>query len=313
MVRDDSSPDPFGSDAPPSVRVIEAVAWLQGVGSTALTPLQRTVDVAALNALFDAARRPYPEVRFEYEGYDVAVTGERPVTVRDIDAPGGGDLAPGTNVLVLAPTDCGHDEAACNALLTAAVPGADASDAHATGTAEATAGFERTNVLGVDLDPEGTDPLDRWDFEPGDPAETTLITVEGFTRSSATQAVGNLPDGDRSGGDHSAPIRVDPVVGPGELQSIGMQINRWISAWEDSDRQSVVCFHSVSDVLEVADLERVFRFLHLLTGWLSSKGAVAHFHLDPRAHDEQTINTLRPLFDGSFEIEGNGTWTLHLP
>jgi len=46
-----------------------------------------------------------------------------------------------------------------------------------------------------------------------------------------------------------------------------------------------------SQNFEATDLNRAFRFLHLLTRRLSLAGAIAHFHLDPETCDEKTIET----------------------
>jgi len=35
-----------------------------------------------------------------------------------------------------------------------------------------------------------------------------------------------------------------------------------------------------------------------------------HFHLDPRAHDDETVDTLRPLFDAVLDINDDGTRTM---
>jgi hypothetical protein len=56
-----------------------------------------------------------------------------------------------------------------------------------------------------------------------------------------------------------------------------------------------------------ADVETVFRFLHVLTGRLDGVNAVGLFTIDPTTHDEQTVNTLKQLFDGAIELrEENG-------
>ncbi|GGL64608.1 hypothetical protein GCM10009039_23180 [Halocalculus aciditolerans] len=56
-------------------------------------------------------------------------------------------------------------------------------------------------------------------------------------------------------------------------------------------------------------MERAFQFLHVMTVKLSREGAVAHYHLDPDAHDKQTVGTLTQLFDAVLERR-DGEWTL---
>lgn len=99
-------------------------------------------------------------------------------------------------------------------------------------------------------------------------------------------------------------VSVASVEDPGDLTALGIKINTFLEQWEragepDDDRRLVLCFESVTVLLQYADLERVFRFLHVLIGRLRESGVEAHFHLDPTTQDEHTVATLSSLFDGS--------------
>jgi len=59
--------------------------------------------------------------------------------------------------------------------------------------------------------------------------------------------------------------------------------------------------HSLSQLLMYADVKTVFRFLHILTGRISSADALGVCTLDSEAHDGQTVHTVRQLFDGMIE------------
>jgi hypothetical protein len=50
-----------------------------------------------------------------------------------------------------------------------------------------------------------------------------------------------------------------------------------------------------------ADVKTVFRFLHILTGRISAADALGFGTLDADAHEDQTVNTIRQLFDGLVE------------
>jgi len=50
------------------------------------------------------------------------------------------------------------------------------------------------------------------------------------------------------------------------------------------------------------DIERLFRFLHVFTSQIQSKGWLGVFSVDPESHDDQTINTISQLFDGVLEV-----------
>jgi len=121
-----------------------------------------------------------------------------------------------------------------------------------------------------------------------DPAHISLINVGDFARSSASQPSKRALPPER--------LEVDAVLDPADLTTLGIRISEQLSEWGSTDEQPVVCFHSLTELLEATDLNRAFRFLHLLTRRLSLAGAIAHFHLDPETCDEKTIETLRPLF-----------------
>lgn len=140
-----------------------------------------------------------------------------------------------------------------------------------------------------------------WDGQSGDqPANVGLITVGDFPRSASTQS----PSGDVTP-DH---LQMDTVPDPSDLSKLGVRISERLSAWEDNENQTVMCFQSLTNLLEHVDFHTVFRFLHILTGRITSSGAVAHYHLDVDAHDKETIATLRPLFDTVIEVDQTGDW-----
>jgi len=51
------------------------------------------------------------------------------------------------------------------------------------------------------------------------------------------------------------------------------------------------------------DLQTVFRFLHVFTGRIQSVDGLGVYCIDSTAHDDQTMNTLKQLFDGVIEVE----------
>ena len=63
------------------------------------------------------------------------------------------------------------------------------------------------------------------------------------------------------------------------------------------DGTTVFCFDSLTALLQYVDLDRAYRFLHALVERLWGAGAYAHFHVDPGAHDPETVVTLAALFD----------------
>lgn len=101
-------------------------------------------------------------------------------------------------------------------------------------------------------------------------------------------------------------VRVATTSEPSDLTGLGIRINQALSAWKD-DAPIRLCFHSLTGLLQYADLQQAFQFLHVISNQIETVGGVAHYHMDPTAHDERTLATIRDPFDVVVEFE-DGTW-----
>ncbi|WP_435126632.1 DUF7504 family protein [Halobaculum sp. D14] len=129
----------------------------------------------------------------------------------------------------------------------------------------------------------------------GEPRQVGVINVDD-SRSAATAAQsGASPDGP-----------TETVTSPNDLTGLGIRITEYLREWNGVDGRTVVCFDSITAMLQYVDLQTAFEFLHVLTGRLASVGAFAHFHMDPTAHDDQTVQTLLTLFDAVVEVDADG-------
>jgi hypothetical protein len=114
-----------------------------------------------------------------------------------------------------------------------------------------------------------------------------------------------------TGGDGSGSITTRHVSKPGDLSKLGIVITQLLSKFDESPRETVLCFHTLSVLHREVGTKTLFRFLNTLQGRLNAAGAMGHYHMDPDLHDEIVIETLRPIFDsvvrfsadGEFEIE----------
>jgi hypothetical protein len=180
----------------------------------------------------------------------------------------------------------------------------DRTDADYCLAAENAAPATESNVLSVTLNESAEAVAERWVRCVGQvPDQLAVITVGDTNRSIATTDGGSGAGGP-SGYDMSTAV----VSSPGDLTGLGIKLSQCLSAWDDHDNETVVRFDSLTTLLQFADLKRSFRFIHVLTGRISSAGAVGYFHLDPGAHDEQTLATLRGLFDIVLERQEGGEW-----
>lgn len=91
------------------------------------------------------------------------------------------------------------------------------------------------------------------------------------------------------------------VSSPGDFTGIGMASSKLLEQFATQGYQTRVALDSISQLLMYADVKTVFRFLHILTGRISAADALGFGTMDADAHDEQTVNTIRQLFDGLVE------------
>lgn len=133
--------------------------------------------------------------------------------------------------------------------------------------------------------------LRRWQTHlPDRPARLGIVCADGITRS-ASGASGTKQDlpGD---------ISMRAVAGPGDLTGLGIAVSEYLSEWAGRETRPLVYFDSVTTLLQYAAVERVTKFLHVLSRRVETANGGIYFHLDPEAHSDQTVATLRAMVDG---------------
>lgn len=156
---------------------------------------------------------------------------------------------------------------------------------------------EEARLLVVSLTGTAQDCLNRWEdaHEGAMPADVGVVAVRG-TAGSGDPAAGNGPGPVTAGG-------VTTVGSAGDLTGIGIAVSEFLSAW-GIDGPTVLCFDSITTLLQYTEVKGVFRFLHVLTRRIEQAGASAHFHMDPAAHDDRTVHIITSLFDRIIERGG---------
>jgi len=213
------------------------------------------------------------------------------------------DVHPGDSVLLLCPSMVADEDGACTDLLTLDDP-------------------ERRRVLCVCLSHSADHRRTVWNRTVGvSPADAAVIVPdrqsmlygewgsepEASERGAALDTGRRVPVAEAGGFDPS----VERVGSPGDLTTLGVRITERLDAWETgpTDHRTVVCFDSVSTLLQYTDFQGAYKFLDALVNYVEDAGAIAHFHMDPGAHDEQTVDGLRQLFHSVYAYE-DGEWTL---
>ncbi|WP_418283066.1 RAD55 family ATPase [Halorubrum sp. DTA98] len=122
-----------------------------------------------------------------------------------------------------------------------------------------------------------------------------VAVVDCVTRQ---QGVGDVRDDDR----------VKYASSPVDMTGIGIKLSEFLQAfYRDRDiERNRIMVHSLSTLLMYSDLQTVFRFLHVFTGRVQSVGGLGLFCIDSTAHDDQTMNTLKQLFDGIVTLSEDG-------
>ena len=194
------------------------------------------------------------------------------------------DVERGASVLFLAPSLHESTDSACLDLLSFDRP-------------------DEANVLWVTYTRSPDSCVQDWLAHAGErPDNMRFVSVGETTRSAAAasaSSAGSTPGGDL----------IETLSTPGDLTGLGIKLSEILKEWSTNDNHTVCCFHSLTALLQYADLQTVYKFLHVLTGRFEATAVTAHFHLDPDACDQQTVSTLTSLFDTVVEFDdgdGNG-------
>lgn len=188
-------------------------------------------------------------------------------------------LSGASSVLLLAPLHESPDDSACIDLMTRDPPG-------------------EANVLSVTLSASPTERLSIWRRQ-ADSELPTRATIVDARRSTTTE---RLPP------EKEGPISVCGVPENANLYDIGLVIASHLGAWKDTDEMSFMCLHSVTALLAAYEFEQVIGLITSLNDLCERLGVIAHHHVDPEAHDEETAAMLRPLYDAVVEYTPDDGW-----
>jgi hypothetical protein len=196
-------------------------------------------------------------------------------------------LPDASTVLVLAPTESDVDDEVCIDLLT----GDDPSS---------------RNVLSATVVQSAAERLDLWRRETGDipPARAAIVDASWDDVSTTCGRPALLDEGD------STPLSVKSLPANAEPIDLGMAVARYLGAWESAPESTVFCLHSLTALLDRFDRKTVVSLVSGLNDLCADVGATGHHHLDPTAHDDEAVATLRPLYDAVVEHVAEVGWTV---
>jgi len=102
---------------------------------------------------------------------------------------------------------------------------------------------------------------------------------------------------------------------PVDMTGIGIKFSEFIEEFysERGVRKNRVLTDSLSSLLMYSDLQTVFRFMHVFTSRIEDADALGVHVIDSTAHDAETMNTMKQLFDGIVEVDEGRELSVQLP
>ena len=94
---------------------------------------------------------------------------------------------------------------------------------------------------------------------------------------------------------------------PVDMTGIGIKFSEYVEEFYGGRglERNRIMLDSLSTLLMYADLQTVFRFMHVFTSRIESADALGVFTIESTAHDAEAMNTLNQLFDGVVETGEN--------
>jgi hypothetical protein len=171
-----------------------------------------------------------------------------------------------TNALIMTPADAPSHRAVCGGLLSALAP---------------------VKVLGVALKHDDAYYAELCqEYMDERPVDIGVVHVGGDGTGS------RMPD-----------ENVTAVSEPSDLTGTGIRITNYLKEFAGGE-PTVVCFDSLTPLLQYVDVDRCYRFLDMTTRRIDQVCSVSHAHLNPGAHDDQTVETISAVFDTVVEPAG---------
>ena len=102
---------------------------------------------------------------------------------------------------------------------------------------------------------------------------------------------------------------------PEDMTGIGIKFSEFVEEFHvERDLDGIrVMVDSLSTLLMYSDVQTVFRFMHVFTSRIENADALGVHVVESTAHDDETLNTLKQLFDGVVDVDVDGEVTVSFP
>lgn len=135
--------------------------------------------------------------------------------------------------------------------------------------------------------------------------ETATHILEWFKENNLNLSLDNIGIIDCVSSEVVKNENIKIASSPVDLTKIGLKINQFLDEFfiKKKMQKNQVQVNSLSTFLMCSNTQNVSGFLHVITKRIKSTGALGIYLIDGSMHDDQEIETLKQLFDGSIEIE----------
>lgn len=269
------------NDEDPINGVLEAIQFVKARDALEFEPLGRVVDLDALTEL--VSEGDGVGISFVIGDLEVEVTSAGDIYITDPTPESfiHESIAGDSNLLLQTQS---HEHEACVDLLSVAP-------------------YDEESLLGVLYAESFETRVSTWDrYMDGTPSETAAINVGDFPRSSA------VASGETGTGQYHGSFSYIPDAD--DLSELEETITEQLSVLEKTERQLVVCFDSITDLLQTVPDEKAIQFLRKVTEQMAASDAVAHYHYDPEPLAEETESRILSLFDSCVTVGDDGDWTV---
>ncbi|MFD1589189.1 RAD55 family ATPase [Halorientalis brevis] len=102
---------------------------------------------------------------------------------------------------------------------------------------------------------------------------------------------------------------------PVDMTGIGIKFSEFVEEFyrDRNVTKNRVMLDSLSTLLLYSNLQTVFRFMHVFTSRIENADAIGIHVIESTAHDEETMNTLKQLYDGVVRTDEDRNVSLQLP
>jgi hypothetical protein len=132
-----------------------------------------------------------------------------------------------------------------------------------------------------------------WDRHVGVATNVSCIDVDCGTRAASAD-----------GG--SAAVPVERVAKPADLKTLGRTVSNVLEQASDRGERVGLAIHSLTDLVHHVDEPTAFKFVYTLGEVVRRVEGTVYFHLDPGAHDDESIDTFAAACDAVVDIDDDG-------